>query len=390
MRLKNSLNLYKLFNFTHSFDLYAAIKVIIFYQLTHSYSAAAGLISITLIATALSEIPTGVFSDMVGRKRTIILGSFCFLLAYTLFALGMDYWVLAFGAVIEGVGLSFFSGNNNAYLHNLLSDEDKQNEYHHHFGKVMSITTFASVAGVFIGGWIATFSIFLALWLNIIPRLISFILAIFLKDIEQEEHVDTNVFSHLKDALSEIRHNLTLRYASLSSILGGSGFAAGELQAAAFAIVWPTWAVGVAKGIQSVAGIPGYYYAGKLIDKFGSVKIMALGTILSVLGNIGTGLVRTIISPIFVMLSLPLYGPSDAAEQRILQKEFTEKQRATIASINSLGNSITAGIALYVCGLIANQYGPFIALLATQVLLIPSLFYQFLFLKRVNKEYPKI
>lgn len=390
MRLKGSINLFKFFNFIHSFDLYTAIKVIIFYQLTQSYSAAAGLISITLISSALAEVPTGVFSDMVGRKRTIILGTFCFLVAYVLFASGLDYWVLAFGAFLEGVGLSFFSGNNNAYLHNLLSDENKQEEYHHHFGKVMSISTFSSVAAVFIGGWIATFSVALALWLNVIPRLLSFLLAIFLKDIKREEPVDTNVFAHLKDALREIKHNLTLRYSSLSSVLGGSGFAAGELQAAAFAMVWPTWAVGAAKGIQSVAGIPGYYYAGKLIDKYGSVKIMATGTILSVLGNIGTGLVRSAISPIFVMLSLPLYGPSDAAEQRILQKEFTEKQRATIASINSLGNSITAGIALYFCGLIANQYGPFIALLSTQVLLIPSLFYQFLFLKRVNKEYPKI
>jgi MFS family permease len=248
----------------------------------------------------------------------------------------------------------------------------------------MSLTTIASVIGVFLGGFIATISITVVLWINVVPKLISLVLVFFLKDIKREEQVNTNIYSHLLDAFKEIKQNLTLKYLSLSTIFGGAGFAAGELQAAAFAVVWPTWAVGFAKGIQSVAGIPGYYYAGKLIDKFGAVKIMAAGLITSVLGNVLTGSIRTVISPLFVMFSLPLYGPADTAEQKILQAEFTEKQRATIASLNSFGNSVVASIVLYACGIIANSYGPFTALLATQVFLIPSMYFQFLFFRRVR------
>ncbi len=386
MKLRDSIRLYGLFNFAFSFDLYAAIKVVVFYGLTHSYSAAAGLISLTLLSSAFAEVPTGLFSDLIGRNRTIIIGSFSILIGYILFAIRFDSMFLAAGAIIEGVGLALFSGNNNAYLHNLLSDEREQGHYHHYYGRMMSINTFSSVVGVFAGGWIATWSVSLLLWLNVIPKCVCFITSLLLRDVTREDHIDINIYNHLRGAVREIRGNATLRYASLSTILGGAGFAAGELQAAAFAVVWPTWAVGIAKGIQAIAGIPGYYYAGKLIDRFGAVRIMAAGMVTSVLGNVLTGLVRSVVSPLFVMCSLPFYGPADTAQQLVLQQEFTEGQRATIASLNSLGHSISASIVLYVCGIIASHDGPFIALLSTQVFLIPSIYYQSRFFKTVGSS----
>jgi len=85
------------------------------------------------------------------------------------------------------------------------------------------------------------------------------------------------------------------------------------------------------------------------------------------------------------MFSLPLYGAGDTASQHLLQKEFTERQRATIASVNSFGNSITFAVSLYACGLIANAHGPFAALLATQAFLIPADFFELRFIWRVRK-----
>jgi hypothetical protein len=63
--------------------------------------------------------------------------------------------------------------------------------------------------------------------------------------------------------------------------------------------------------------------------------------------------------------------------------EFTESQRATIASVNSLGNSISFAVALYACGLIANAHGPFAALLATQAFLVPADYFELKFIWRL-------
>jgi len=118
----------------------------------------------------------------------------------------------------------------------------------------------------------------------------------------------------------------------------------------------------------------------------GYIKVLAASWISSTTGNVLAGLTHSFLSPIFVMISLPLYGASDTAQQHLLQKEFTEHQRATIASLNSLGNSITFSIILYICGLIANVHGPFIALLATQLFLLPTNFFQYKFLRRMQQE----
>jgi hypothetical protein len=107
-----------------------------------------------------------------------------------------------------------------------------------------------------------------------------------LQDIKVDEPVHTNPFQHLYAALKEMKQNKTLLYSSLSTVLGGGGLAAGELQTSVFSLIWPTWAVGLARGTQAVATIPGYYYAEKLIDKLGVVKVIILDLVTNIARNV--------------------------------------------------------------------------------------------------------
>lgn len=386
MRLSKRIRLFNLWSFFNSLDFYIPIKIVYFHQITGSYATASTIISFVWIAQALLEVPTGLFSDIIGRKKTIIWGAVCSLLAYFLYATGSSFWIFILGSFIEGASKSFFSGNNNAYLHNLLSDEQRDAEYHHYYGKLNSLTGAASVIAALASGFIAQWSIHFFMWVNLIPQFIALILSFMLVDIQYEVKVSTNIYNHLKEALKEIKGNINLRYLSLSEMLGGGGLAAYEYQAAVFAAVWPTWAIGIARAIQESGVIPSFYFAGKIIDKLGTVKILTLGWITSVAGNILAALSKSVLSPIFVMISLPLYGAGDTANQNLLQKEFTERQRATIASLNSLGNAISFSIVLYITGIIANHYGPFMGLLATQIFLLPSAYFEFKLISRIKKH----
>lgn len=385
MKIKG-LKIFNLFSFFSSLDFYIPIKVIYFYQITGSYSTASAIISIAWVSQALLELPTGIFSDLVGRKKTIVAGAFCSFLGYLLYAAGTNYWIFFLGSIVEGAARSFYSGNNNAYLHNLLSEGKIEEKYHHHYGKLNSFMSLAMFLSALTSGALVQVSIKSFMWINTIPQLISFVISLFLQETSKKGNEETNIYKHLKEAILELRRNINLRYLSLSQMLSGSGFAAYEYQAAVFALVWPTWAIGIARGLQEGGVIPSFYYAGRIIDKLGEVKIIAISWITSVLGNILVVLSQSFLSPLFIIVSLPLYGAYDTANQKLLQKEFTEKQRATIASLNSLGNSITFSISLYIVGLIANQHGPFIALLATQIFLIPSAFFQFKFLRRIKND----
>ncbi len=60
------------------------------------------------------------------------------------------------------------------------------------------------------------------------------------------------------------------------------------------------------------------------------------------------------------------FGPETVASGSLQQKEFSDKQRATLGSLNSLVGSIVFGIVSFLLGLFADSLGPGKALLILQ------------------------
>lgn len=384
MSLKRDIKLFQLFNFFGNFNFYIPIQLVYFQHVTGSFALATGIVSVATLSTAFWEVPTGIFSDFVGRKKTMILGSISAIIGTTLYALGFNYWMLLVGAGFQGLAQAFFSGNNNAYLHNLLSKEGLEEDYHTFYGKVSSFGIAAASGTAFLTGTLATISFSLVMWATVIPQVIALLIGFFLPEVKNIRG-EGNVFAHLKNALSELRRNVNLRYLSLSGILGnGAGMTASEFHPAVVYAVWPLWAIGMVRAFAELVCVPGYYFAGKIIKKFGAINISLFGTIQSWISNIIAAIFPSVFSPVFISSSAFLYGPSDTANESLLQKEFTEKQRATIASLNSLVGKIYFSILALGVGLFADQYGPFKALLLTQVLFTPTIILKFLLFKRMK------
>lgn len=79
--MHKNIKLLALFNFFTDFNLYSAVLIIYFAKVTGSFALGMSLYSVTMVSSAIFEIPTGIFSDYIGRKKTIILGSICSILA---------------------------------------------------------------------------------------------------------------------------------------------------------------------------------------------------------------------------------------------------------------------------------------------------------------------
>lgn len=386
MSFKRNIKLFGLFNFFDSFDFLVPIKIVYFYQIVSSYSVSASIIAFVWIFSSILEVPTGVFSDFIGRKKTMLLGSLCVLLGYVLYATGINYWFLFAGAILEGASRAFFSGNNDAYLHESLNKLNIKEEFDSYYGKINSLLTVSAFTASLLSGFLASISFKFLIWINIIPQFISFILIFFMKDAAPYKGESANIYSHLKEAITDVKQNLNLRYLSLATIFSGAGQAAYDFQVAVFAAVWPTWAIGIARALQEVSGIPGYYFANRIIKRLGAVNIIMYQTAVSWIGNILGALLASVISPLVISASIVFYGPSDTATQSLLQKEFTDRQRATIASLNSLGRGIYFAIVFYISGLVADFLGPFVGLITTQIFFLPVVYYRWNLFKRINKE----
>lgn len=111
--LERNIKLLTWFNFFTDFRLYYPIAILYFAQVTGSFALGMSVFGFTQLSQAFLEVPTGVFSDYIGRRKTVILGSIFATLAVVSYSFGIT-WALFLGAFFEGLQRSFYSGNNDA------------------------------------------------------------------------------------------------------------------------------------------------------------------------------------------------------------------------------------------------------------------------------------
>lgn len=360
------------FNFFLDFRPYAPVAIIYFFQVTGSFALGLAVFSFQSIGALLFELPTGVFSDLVGRKKTILCGSAAGVLSLLFFALGGSFTMLVIGAVFAGLAESLFSGNNDAFLYDTLNQEKQKEQYSHISGRVRSMFQLALGISALVGSLFTGISLTYVMWISIIPQIICFFIALFF--VEPKVHTDqisTNVFDHLKEAVMKFKENYRLRTLSIISILDfGIGEAMHQFNPAFLATIWPVWALGIARSLSHAFGFLGFRYAGDLIQKFSVFKSLVGSWVGSRLLGIVAVVFPTPVSPILISFTSFLYGNSIVAQDTLMQREFTDKQRATMGSLNRLGANILFAVFAYAFGSFADTVGPAKSLLVGEILFL--------------------
>ncbi len=369
MSLKKNIRLLTWFNFFTDFKLYAPIAIIYFSHITHSYALGASIFAITQISSALLDIPTGIFADRVGRKKTIVIGAASAVLYVIFYAIGMNFWFLAVGALFEGISRAFYSGNNNALLHNMLSEEGLEDEYHEHLGKLSSMFQVALAVSGLLGAFIASWSFPVLMWLSVIPQIMCLFISFQIIDSKKAIEKSDNLLSDLKEGITDFVSNANLRLLSISSILDyGLGETSYEFQAAFYNTLLPIWAVGVAKITSNISSGLGFHFSGKLIKKFRSIPILFFGETYNEIVSFFALIFVTKLTPFLLSSTSFFYGTRTIIVSSLMQKEFTDKQRATMSSLNSFAGSLFFGVFAFMTGLFADKVGARNAMLVIQIL----------------------
>lgn len=383
---RKNIRLFKIFNFLIGFSLFAPLAIIYFSRVSGSYALGASIFGITMLASAILEVPTGIWSDRVGRRGTIILGSWARVLAFILYAVGLSYWWLVAGAILEGLSRALYSGNNNAFLHDTLEDDGLVSEYDEHLGKTSSTEQLALGLSAGIGSIIASLSFSWLLWFSVTAQVAMLIVSYQFVEPRSRTKVESNIYAHLKEAVKLFVSNKKLRLLSLTSIINFS-FAelAYQFRAAFISTVWPLWAVGFANTIANFGATWSFYMSSKIIRKYKAINILLMRSIYGkIIGLIAFG-IPTVLSPFLTFSTSFLYGAAEVAENTLLQKEFSEHQRATMSSLNALGGSIGFFIMSMVLGGLADLMGPAKALFTTTAISTPIIYLYWLLFRRDRK-----
>lgn len=358
-------------NFCNDFRIYNAITVLYFAQVTGSFALALGVFSVGKIASAIFELPTGLLSDLVGRRMTVVLGQAASALAVFCYAIGGSLALLVIGAILQGLSVALFSGNNSALLYDSLKEEGQEAHFSEHEGKTSSMFQIALGVSALVGSIALGFESFHFLfWLSVLPQIIGFILAFQL--VEPRRHyevVEANIFSHLNSALKKFKENSKLRTLSVAQIFGyGIGESMHEFSPAFFTTLWPAWAIALARVFNHLFAAVGYRISGKLVAKFGELRVLMWGNSTSFI--VGTSIIAypTILTPLIAAIISVDHGTGSVARSSLMQREFSDEQRATMGSLNSLAGSLFFAITSVVLGLWADIVGPTYALLTAQLL----------------------
>jgi predicted MFS family arabinose efflux permease len=94
----------------------------------------------------------------------------------------------------------------------------------------------------------------------------------------------------------------------------------------------------------------------------------------------------TALSPAILSSTSILFGPTTVAQNSLKQKEFSDKQRATMGSLNSLAKNIFYGMCLVSLGWVADNVGPRLALITAQGLSVVAVWLTWKLFKMIRAE----
>lgn len=126
-----NVRLYPWFKFFQNLMFWQAIWFL-FFQSELSAAQAIMIYVFVDIATTVFEVPSGFFSDRVGRRITLILSVIAGLIAAVMQALGSEFWVFAAAQVALGIHFAFISGTDSSFLYESLAKEGREDEVEEH------------------------------------------------------------------------------------------------------------------------------------------------------------------------------------------------------------------------------------------------------------------
>lgn len=109
---------------------------------------------VAIFVGILFEVPTGAIADLIGKKKTTLLGSViiiisCFVITHTTTFLGF-----LIGNTLSFIGLSFHSGTLEAFAYDSLVEHKKEQHYGVVTARYTTLAIFATIFSTFFGGYL--------------------------------------------------------------------------------------------------------------------------------------------------------------------------------------------------------------------------------------------
>lgn len=188
------------------------LPVYLLFYIEHlSLREAIWLEAIYFTAMPLLEVPSGYFSDRIGRKPTLVIAASALLASFFLLTFGEGFALLAVAAVLRAVGFSFNSGTDASFHHDSLAAAGLDDEFAEREARVSKLGFYASALCAIAGGLIAIIDLRSAFALSAAAAVVMLVAALRFtephapKDAADEAEAPAHFFVQLRDCLAQLR-----------------------------------------------------------------------------------------------------------------------------------------------------------------------------------------
>jgi MFS family permease len=107
------------------------------------------------VAIVILEIPSGYLADVIGRRKTLIIGAMFGTVGFTTYSLSFGFLGFLVAEIILGIGQSCISGADSAMLYDSLLEKGQAKKYTRFEGRITSIGNIAEASAGILGGLLA-------------------------------------------------------------------------------------------------------------------------------------------------------------------------------------------------------------------------------------------
>ena len=310
-------------------------------------------------ASITMEVPTGVFGDLVGRKLSRVFGLLSMIIYIALVLLGSEFWIIALGFFVCGLGYTFESGSGEALVYDSLIELNKEDTFMKVQGIKEILFQVSSSIALFIGGYLALVRYeinYYVMFIVFVTALIPILLMKEIRHINVEKPIKfkNRMYEHFIISSQIVFNNKKLRNLILISALLLAPVTTMFFfqQNYLIGLKYDISFVGLVLGFHSIAGAVGGYVAHKLERKFKETLIIYIVPIFLVI-SFWIVLIDSIVYIPFVILGF-LDSIFYVVISDYINRQIPSAQRATILSFTNLAFSIVMIILFPIIGFIAE------------------------------------
>jgi MFS family permease len=335
----------------------------------------------------LFEIPTGIFADVYGRKKSFLISCSLLSVSMLVYSFSETFWGFSFAETIAAIGITFYSGAFQAWFVDSLKHHGYGGKLNKVFAWESTTRSLSCIASAIVGGYLADISYSLS-WL---AGGIFYIITLVISAVVMKEEYFKHKHHSLGEALSVMkltaigsirftRRNKAFRFVVIIGTIQMFCFMAPNMQWQKIFIdkVNLNVYMGIVMAFIQIMVIIGSQISRKNIFNFSTNE--KVGMAISQL-IIGIGITFTVIFqsfPITIVFFLMhevgrgMFGPIKSS---YLQENIPSKKRATIGSFESMYTHIGGALGLVASGWIAKDIGiPAAWIMSGLILIVMSIF----------------